>query len=75
MMRSTAANEVDAVRRWVLYVRVGIPRESTFLDMGPSFRGTPTPGASGCPAAPLFAPARPSPRHPYRMTVGAARVA
>ena len=69
-MRSTAANEVDATRRWVSYVRVGIPRESTFLDMGPSFRGTPAPGVSGCRGTTVL-PAPPTPRHPYRMTVGA----
>ena len=69
-MSSTAANEVDATRRWESYVFVGIPRESTFLDMGPSFRGTPAPGASGCRGTTVL-PAPPAPRHPYRMTVGA----
>jgi hypothetical protein len=60
-MRSTAAKEVDAVRRWVLYVLRGNPRESTLGDMACPFLVTTTPGASGCPAAPLFR-ARPTAR-------------
>jgi len=42
-----------------VYERVGIPRESTFLDMGPAFRGTPT-RCVRC-RAPLFYP-HPPPR-------------